>query len=345
MARPIHIIGGGLAGLTLGIGLRKRQIPVTISESGNYPRHRVCGEFISGRGAELLQRLAGGNLAESAPRIAHSAAFYVRDRCLGIQRLPKPALCISRYSLDALLARKFVQMGGELLCGQRIPPSSSGGYDVGTVIASGRRRETIDGNGWRWFGLKAHFRNVQLATDLEMHVDADAYVGMCRLQDGIVNVCGLFRRRGQGDGRSFDPLTALRGGPTSILNSRLSQAEPDEASVCAVAGLNLAGMHPPGAEFRIGDAWAMIPPVTGNGMSMAFESATMALEPLEGYSHGNMDWPSTVSKFGRIVKHAFRRRLRWASVLHAGLFSISRNPVWGVPIYRMAWGAGFALTR
>jgi len=48
--KPITIVGGGLAGLTLGIGLRQRGVPVTIWEAGKYPRHRVCGEFISGNG-------------------------------------------------------------------------------------------------------------------------------------------------------------------------------------------------------------------------------------------------------------------------------------------------------
>jgi 2-polyprenyl-6-methoxyphenol hydroxylase-like FAD-dependent oxidoreductase len=54
--KPIQIVGGGLAGLTLGIALRKKEIPVTLFEAGNYPRHRVCGEFISGRGLEFSTR-------------------------------------------------------------------------------------------------------------------------------------------------------------------------------------------------------------------------------------------------------------------------------------------------
>jgi 2-polyprenyl-6-methoxyphenol hydroxylase-like FAD-dependent oxidoreductase len=55
--KPITIVGGGLAGLALGIGLRQRGVPVSLWEAGHYPRHRVSGEFICGRGQETLARL------------------------------------------------------------------------------------------------------------------------------------------------------------------------------------------------------------------------------------------------------------------------------------------------
>jgi len=55
--KPITIVGGGVAGLALGIGLRQRGVPVTLWEAKRYPRHRVCGEFISGRGQRTLVRL------------------------------------------------------------------------------------------------------------------------------------------------------------------------------------------------------------------------------------------------------------------------------------------------
>ena len=47
-ARPIEVVGGGVAGLALGLALRRANIPVTVYEAGDFPRHRVCGEFISG---------------------------------------------------------------------------------------------------------------------------------------------------------------------------------------------------------------------------------------------------------------------------------------------------------
>ena len=40
--KPITIIGGGLAGLTLGILLRREKCPVTVHEAGSYPNIRFA---------------------------------------------------------------------------------------------------------------------------------------------------------------------------------------------------------------------------------------------------------------------------------------------------------------
>src|SRR6266568_3721640 len=118
--KPITIVGGGLAGLTLGIGLRQHGIPVTLSEAGHYPRHRVCGEFISGRGQETLARLGLRETLEQAGAVnADTAAFFSASRSTGPRPLPAQAICLSRFTLDTSLAEKFHELGGELLEGQR----------------------------------------------------------------------------------------------------------------------------------------------------------------------------------------------------------------------------------
>ena len=67
----VEIIGGGLAGLSLGLGLRARGVPARLIEAGTYPRHRVCGEFITGldegtrRELQLTDILSGARLARS----------------------------------------------------------------------------------------------------------------------------------------------------------------------------------------------------------------------------------------------------------------------------------------
>src|SRR5688572_13318920 len=134
MKKPITIVGGGLAGLTLGIGLRQRDIPVSIFEAGHYPRHRVCGEFISGEGVDVLR-----HLGISGTQRAETASFYNDRRAVGRHSLPVPALTISRHALDLALAKKFQELGGDLRAGQRSDVAST----EGTICATGRRAAPV----------------------------------------------------------------------------------------------------------------------------------------------------------------------------------------------------------
>ncbi|HEY5909013.1 MAG TPA: FAD-dependent monooxygenase [Verrucomicrobiae bacterium] len=342
--RPITIAGGGLAGLTLGIGLRRQGIPATVVEAGHYPRHRVCGEFISGRGVEVLDRLG---LCEALRRAgaqeARTAAFFVGRAQSPVRRMRSSALCLSRFVLDELLANEFQHLGGEL----RSPERWRGGYGEAIVRASGRRPQGVE-NGWRWFGVKAHARSIPLAADLEMHASPAGYVGLCRLSHEEVNVCGLFRRRPAAGATALDKLAWLRGNRGSVLNERLAGAEFDAGSICAVAGLALAPRHAIGlAECCIGDALTMIPPVTGNGMSMAFESAEMAIAPLTAYSRGQIPWMQAQESLACSCDTRFRRRLAWARFLQGLLFaSAARTPLSALVVHSdWLWRLMFAKTR
>jgi len=74
-------------------------------------------------------------------------------------------------------------------------------------------------------------------------------------------------------------------------------------------------------ECSIGDALTMIAPVTGNGMSMAFESAAIAVEPLAAYSRGEIRWTQAVQAIADACDARFNRRLAWSKWLHWILFS------------------------
>jgi menaquinone-9 beta-reductase len=370
--KPITIVGGGLAGLTLGIGLRQRGIPVTVWEAGNYPRHRVCGEFISGRGQDVLARLGlRDSFIESGAVLGHTAAFYLGQFGSPVRTLTTPALCLSRYAMDALLAGHLRQAGGEVCENARWREED---YGEGVVRANGRRLQPREDSG-QWFGLKVHAHNVLLAADLEMHGSQTGYVGFCRLKDGGVNVCGLFRRPagqdrdaaapasgrrtplewfkpypcseskgspspqpsppGERAGVRAEPisnciitakpatgqrsdLSALRelSAPGTPLWERLEGAVFDQGSFCSVAGISLRPHRAVSHEACcIGDALTMIPPVTGNGMSMAFEAAELAIEPLAAYSHGESSWIEAWRCVAEACDQAFARRLAWARVL------------------------------
>jgi flavin-dependent dehydrogenase len=316
-ARPITIVGGGLAGLTLGIALRQREAPVTLCEAGNYPRHRVCGEFICGGGIDVLRGLGlYGKFVAAGAVEARSAAFCSAGRAYRPKALPRAALCLSRHTMDQLLADEFRQLGGELRERERFTGTE---YGAGRVRATGRRLETHRAK-VKWIGLKAHACRATLATDLEMHFVPGGYVGLCRLAGGVVNVCGLFAVPGPVPQLATHWREFLRGPAGSVLRERLHSAEFADESFSAVSGLSLRPAKAENAsECRVGDALTMIPPVTGNGMSMAFESAGWAAEPLAAYSRGERTWEEARFEVAQRCDAGFARRLWWARWLQWAL--------------------------
>src|SRR5687767_4629356 len=94
------IIGGGPAGCAAAITIKlaSPSANVLLLEKGSYPRHKVCGEFVSPEAVELLKRLAGcASCAEieRAPRIS-KASLMVGERAIQVPLNP-PAISLSRY--------------------------------------------------------------------------------------------------------------------------------------------------------------------------------------------------------------------------------------------------------
>lgn len=116
-------------------------------------------------------------------------------------------------------------------------------------------------------------------------------------------------------------LDYLRHGGNGRLADRIAAASPDESSFVGVAGFELGWQGGDASLCSIGDAEGMIPPFTGNGMSMAFESAEMALDPLDSWSQGRADWPATVAEIHRVARRRFRRRVASAMAMHRVLLN------------------------
>jgi len=301
----ITIIGGGLAGLSLGVALRRREVPVTLHEAGSYPRHRVCGEFISGVRPDTLETLGIADLLAPAwPQ--RTMAWFAGGRRIFAGPLPETARGISRFTLDDALRRRFEETGGVLRERSRHEATAA----EGEVWCAGR----IPARG-RWVGLKCHVTGLELEADLEMHLARSGYAGLARVEAGRVNVCGLFRAR-PGLGGKDALLKHLRAGGLGALADRLEDAAIDESSAVGVAGFHL-GWQPPAANPAVlGDACGMIPPFTGNGMSMAFESAETALAPLLAWREGKASWAAATARLRAALQMRFRSRMRAARFFH-----------------------------
>ena len=164
-----------------------------------------------------------------------------------------------------------------------------------------------------------------MVRELELHLGTECYVGLSQIENQQVNVCGLFRRY-RTDARGPDLIFAyLRQAGLNELASRLAESQVDEESFCAVAAVSFDRNVPATTGITLGDHAAMIPPFTGNGMAMAFQSAEIALQQLIAYANRTTTWAVTCEVVQRKLRQRFNRRLATANLLHPFLLKPPRQ--------------------
>lgn len=318
---------------------------MTVIESKEYPRHKVCGEFVSGRGLETLASI-GIDIARLGVPV-EGISFHEGSKDSQSTALPQPGIGVSRFRFDLMLAETLQKRGGHIRSSCRFQSSR---WEEGFVCAIGRQREAA--SKWKWYGLKAHASDLELSSDLELHFTDNGYVGLCRVESGKVNVCGLFRRPAGSRGRSPSQGLLDHFTSTPSLRERLTGAKWDEGSVAAVSGLPIGFGDPTrnrrgdeADQFRLGDALSMIPPFTGNGMSLALESASLAVEPLVGYARGELSWAEALASFQRATRRSFQRRLTVANAAQNLLMHSFCKRVFMTPGVIGIWRYIFSKTR
>jgi flavin-dependent dehydrogenase len=319
LSETITITGGGLTGLSLAIALRKNGVAVVLHEAGAYPRHRVCGEFISGVSRETLEALGIAETLADA-QLHHSVTWFSGDTLLRENTLPKPALALSRHLLDDRLQKLATELGVEIHAGSRRKMNPG---QPGEVWTAGRKPR----NG-EWIGLKAHIRGISTTAHLEMYSGPRGYLGITPVEDGWHNACGLFRIDKSITARHADLLPAYLSGNGNIaLARRIAAAEWREGSFTAVAGFALGLQSPTPGLLSLGDSHAIIPPFTGNGMTMAFQSAEAAFPHLIAYANGIQTWLEAREAIQCQLAKRFGKRLTSAKLLHPLLFHPAAKPL------------------
>ena len=244
------------------------------------------------------------------------------------ENLPEPALGISRYTLDDRLAREFEHLGGKLHTGKRV--STNDQMTDGYVWAAGKPRHKKN-NQPDWIGLKIHATGATL-DGLHMHSSNSrgqgGYVGLAQVENQRVNCCGLFHLRPDirpteikqhCDSPAALIMAYAEACGMSELLKMMHTWQFDPASFTATAGFTL-GHQPAHHSFSLGDAAWLIPPFTGNGMSMAMESSALAAPWLEAYSIGKITWTEAETQYQHHAKEHFHRRMRLSKIMHPLLF-------------------------
>ncbi len=118
----IVIVGAGPAGSSLAIRLAQANFEVTLIEREKFPRHKLCGEFISPECLEYFRELdvLGDMFAVNGDRIFETVFYDPDGKHVSIQSkwfrgAFESALSISRAEMDFRLLQKAKAFGAEIL--------------------------------------------------------------------------------------------------------------------------------------------------------------------------------------------------------------------------------------
>ena len=235
-------------------------------EKSSFPRHKVCGEFLSPEAALVFQRLG----LQSAFLDLHP--FSVRNAEVTIGRsvkrwkLDEPAYGISRFALDRFLFHQAGKAGAQVVRETAAPGQGP------LVVATGRQDKAPAG--LRQFGFKAHYSGI---TDdrIQLFFDRDMYVGVNCVEGGTTNVCGLCSERLLQQ-YNFKPDALVAATPA--LAERL---QPLTRSMdWLITGPLVYGGRfdaaTPSDVYPAGDALGFVDPFTGSGMLGAIATGMLA---------------------------------------------------------------------
>jgi hypothetical protein len=179
----VTVLGAGPAGSAAAIAASQAGAGVRIYEKSTFPRHKVCGEFLSPEVANILERLgASAAFAAASPRPLDRFALHF-GKYTKYGHLPERGFGLSRYRFDRLLLDGALDLGAQLV---REPAPTRMNPPV--VVATGRRFQGKRGG--RLFGFKAHFKGPP-CDSIDLFFFGGCYVGVNSIEDGLTNVCGI----------------------------------------------------------------------------------------------------------------------------------------------------------
>lgn len=303
----VCIIGGGLAGLVSAIHLSKAGLSVILIEKNEYPKHKVCGEYISNEVLPYLQWLEADPMSAGAKKISRFLLSTTRGKTIET-KLPLGGFGISRYTLDHFLLQKALQNNCILMqdsvtevifAGDMFSITTKTGNEVTAkmVIGAFGKRSNMDvkldrafmKNKSPFMGVKIHLEGDFPEDLIALHNFKGGYCGVSQVENGNLNVCYLANYKSFQQYKNIDTFQeeVLYKNPhlkTIFKNSVPVFEQPLTISQVSFSDKTRIENH----MIMCGDAAGMIHPLCGNGMAMAIHSAKIASELLIDFFNKNI---------------------------------------------------------
>ncbi|MGH9847223.1 MAG: NAD(P)/FAD-dependent oxidoreductase [Blastocatellia bacterium] len=359
------VIGAGPAGTTVSTLLARRGHQVLLLERSRFPRHKLCGEFITPECLPLFDRLdVRDRMLGAGARLIRQMKLFAPDG-RGVEAPmewiaggERHAIGLTRARMDAILLDRARESGVTVREGFQVSPrleregewaaieGKADGKNIErfsarlVIDASGRNGafSGISGRGAaqavsrfegsRLFGRKVHLREIEGLGDFgELFFFRDGYGGICNVEDGRTNLCFITTEA---------TLRQAKGDRQQLLDLTLRANPAARARLQgAVFASDWLGAGPlqygrkqttPGV-LTIGDAAAFIDPFTGSGILLALMSGEVAAEVVDRAFREKVRDADAISRiYGQRRRAQFGWRFRACAMLRGMAFQpLARN--------------------
>ncbi|PKD16251.1 FAD-dependent oxidoreductase [Salegentibacter salinarum] len=341
----VIIMGGGLAGLTAAIHLSREGKRVLLIEKKAYPRHKVCGEYLSNEVLPYLNSLDIDIQKDLKPVKIHEL-LYSTQKAKSIETsLSLGGMGLSRYALDDFLFKKAEEYGAETLINSveninfekdKFNLKLSSGKELSAPIVLGAfgKRSNIDKSLERefiqekssWLAIKSHYEDVEFPENLvALHNFEGGYCGLSKTETGVVNACYMVSYKSFKKYRNTEEFKEKVLFQNAYLKGFFKRAKPLFEKDLSIAQISfqeksLINNH----ILMLGDAAGLIHPLCGNGMAMAIHSGKIASEAvLNNFQGNNLDRKNLENQYRQNWSTYFENRLKTGRILQRILI----NPI------------------
>jgi flavin-dependent dehydrogenase len=324
MLYDLIIIGGGPAGTSAAISAARQGARVLLLERGRFPRHKVCGEFVSAESFSLLEDildLRHAPLLQDAVRILR-ARLFLDGRTLHA-RVDPPAVSIARFDLDAALWHSAESVGADAR--QQVTVQSVGGsapFRIVTASEEFESRALINASGrWsnlnlapaengtrpeKWIGVKAHFAEPRCEASVDLYFFDGGYCGVQPIGIARVNASAMVRA----DVASSLPEVFAQH-PALRERSRNWTLVSDPVSTSPLIFRNPQPERD--GVLMAGDAAGFVDPFVGDGISLALRSGSLAARCLKSFFDGELSLSDAVRRYSQAYKESLLPVFRMSS--------------------------------
>jgi flavin-dependent dehydrogenase len=363
------VVGAGPAGSAAAARLAAAGARVVLIEKDAFPRRKVCGEFLAPDGIAALEDLGALDavVAAGAERI-DSGRIHVPGAAPVTFRLHGPALGISRFVFDELLARRAAAAGARLLTGARVLgvegspekefrlriSESETTFELGAKIVIGAwgRWDVLDrsldrrflSRAGRFFGWNVELEGDSrfLEGEVRLYLFAGGYCGLSRVEGGRVNLAGVISESVR---RSLPP-----GWPAVVEHARqenevlardIGSLRPGRDGFLGTGPVFFTAKPPvERGMLMAGDAAGVIDPFSGQGQSSALGSGILAGDTAALALSGGIALARLPRVYAAEWRRRFGPRFAWSALfrrmmLNPGLGSAAARFA-GRPIVELA---------